>query len=240
LSEHAAFVYVQRSALLFTATSQIVSSYSFGITTTQILVVAQQMLATFARAQKRAAGGAPVTSNASSSGAMATKPKINPVKIYELPDAIKIGEFGHLFARVRFWRGRPFVDIRRYRPDETRPNFFHPESGSVFLSQRQFEALLENGSTISNLLVQYGGGNALHDSADDNANDMGAQVDTDVVASKAARMSATTDGPKPARPPFHRQNGASEDEEAAEDTSLVDFIQAVTKQLNEKGVPNQQ
>jgi hypothetical protein len=91
------------------------------------------------------------------SGAATKKTKVNPIKIYECADAVKIGDSGHVFARVRFWRRRPWVDIRRYQPDSMRPNFFTPDSGSAFLSLRQFESLVASGPKILDLLKQYDG-----------------------------------------------------------------------------------
>ena len=128
----------------------------------------------FASGKKRVGcgseGSASDTKTVDSSASCTSKSRANPVKIYEVPDAIKIGEFGHMFARVRFLRSRPLVDIRRYKPGETRPRFFHPDGAKLFLSQHQFQALVENADRISKLLVQYGGTSVMFDAMDDNAN----------------------------------------------------------------------
>jgi hypothetical protein len=139
-----------------------------------------------------------------SSGAVPNKPKVNPVKIYEMADAVKIGDFGHLFARVQFWRGRPCVMIRRYTPDIQRPSFYHPDANCLFLSQRQFQSLVENTDRINTLLTQYGGSSAGPDSRDDNANADAATQPSEVPSTQAAPPA------KYSRPTFYRQNAVVE------------------------------
>jgi hypothetical protein len=173
--------------------------------------MAQEIYDVMRRMQKRAADSAAV--NQSTDGATVTNAKVNPVKIYECPDAIRIGDFGHLFARVRFWRGRPFVDIRRYRPDQARPNFYHPDNGSVFLSQRQFESLVSKAESISNLLSQYGGN---------------APSDEDCPSgSDAAGCDEST------KPKLMPQNATTEGEDMT-GAATADFLQAFAKELDQK------
>ena len=157
----------------------------------------------------------------------ASKMKVNPLKIYECPDAVKIGDYGHLFARVRFWRGRPFVEIRRYRPDQTRPSFYLPESGSAFLSQRQFDSLMTNGPKISALLAQYGGDiTQHHDSNEPVAKGNDTTVESDIPPpSKVARVSSNMQ-------PI-QEEAAGED---TTDMSLADWLESFSKQLSDKFV----
>ena len=178
---------------------------------------------TYVRGKKRVAYE-PVAATASTSvDTPVGKQKVYPVKIYELPDAIKIGDFGHMFARVRFWRNRPFVDIRRYTQDTTRPSFYTPDGNNLFLSQRQFNSLVENAEQINGLLSQYGGLSAKVADPDDNATAEPTETRTSPPLAKAMR------------PTYHRQNAITEDTEAEEE-GCEDLLQAVVKQLNEKTV----
>jgi hypothetical protein len=199
--------------------------FNLSLSSGKILVVmASQMWVK--QAQKRGAA----TDCDYPTSSTANKPKVNPLKIYECPDAVKIGDYGHLFARVRFWRGRPFVEIRRYRPDQTRANFYLPESGSAFLSQRQFESLMTNGPKISGLLAQYGGDVTQHHDSNESVakgNDAAAQADfAPPPASKMARVTANTQ-------PI-QEKVAGDDKT---DMSLADWLESFSKQLSDKFVP---
>jgi hypothetical protein len=83
----------------------------------------QQTRGTIGSGKRRIADDSKVHTASASTHAQANKQKVYPVKVYEVADAVKIGDFGHMFARVPFWRNRPFVDIRRYTQDTTRPSF---------------------------------------------------------------------------------------------------------------------
>jgi hypothetical protein len=197
--------------------------FILSVSSGEILVMASQMWVK--QAQKRGAA----TDCDYPTSSTANKLKVNPLKIYECPDAVKIGDYGHLFARVRFWRGRPFVEIRRYRPDQTRANFYLPEHGSAFLSQRQFESLMTNGPRISELLAQYGGDVAQHhDSNESVAKGNDAVVQADFVPPPPCKV---------ARVPANLQ--PVQEEAAGDDTtdmSLADWLESFSKQLSDKFV----
>jgi hypothetical protein len=86
------------------------------------------------------------------------KRPVNPVKIHEHPDMFLIDKRTHTYARVRFSRGQPVVDIRRYTPDVKRAQFYYTANGSMVMSHSEFTSLVENGPKIGELLEQYGGG----------------------------------------------------------------------------------
>ena len=51
------------------------------------------------------------------------------------------------------------MDIRRYEPDVTRPQFYYPiYLGSIALTHSVFKSLIDNQAKISELLEQYNGG----------------------------------------------------------------------------------
>jgi hypothetical protein len=90
------------------------------------------------------------------------KRPVNPVKIEEHPDMFQIDKGTHAYARVRFSRGQPVVDIRRYIPDVKRMQFYYTaKGGSMVMSHSEFASLVKNGPKISELLEQYGGGGGL-------------------------------------------------------------------------------
>jgi hypothetical protein len=86
------------------------------------------------------------------------KRPVNPVKIGEHPDTFQIDKCAHTYARVRFSRGQPVVDIRRYTPDVKRAQFFYTaKGGSMVMSHSEFVSLVKNAPQINGLLEQYGG-----------------------------------------------------------------------------------
>jgi hypothetical protein len=86
------------------------------------------------------------------------KRPVNPVKIGEHPDMFQIDKHANTYARVRFSRGQPVVDIRRYTPDVRRAQFYYTANGSMVMSHSEFASLVKSSPRIIELLEQYGGG----------------------------------------------------------------------------------
>jgi hypothetical protein len=104
-----------------------------------------------------AAAAAPSASSVEAKRSHEKVSKPNPVKIDDdQPDIFQMDRDTHTYARVRFSRGQPVVDIRRYKPDVTRPQFYYPNYiGSIALPHSVFKSLIENKAKISELLEQY-------------------------------------------------------------------------------------